>query len=86
MYRRSSEVWPGLSMKINHVLHQRFFASASFKTSTDFFANNYLQHARGAILLDNEKVLPSLQTCTGPVWFTGDRVGITKSGLLDIFP
>ena len=52
VYRRSSEVWPGLSMKINHVLHQRFFASASFKTSTDFFANNYLQHARGAILLD----------------------------------
>ena len=50
-----AEVWPGLSMKINHVLHQRFFASASFKTSTDFFANNYLQHARGAILLDKWK-------------------------------
>ena len=37
----------GPSMGINHILHQQptYIASAPFKTPTDFFANNYLQHA-----------------------------------------
>ena len=71
----------GPSMGINHILHQQptYIASAPFKTPTDFFANNYLQHASNITFM-LQKYRAQINTRSAPFEASPFDSWITASG------
>ena len=77
----------GPSMGINHILHQQptYIASAPFKTPTDFFANNYLQHASNITFM-LQKYRAQINTRSAPFEAPPFDSWITASGKIIGFP
>ena len=77
----------GPSMGINHILHQQptYIASAPFKTPTDFFANNYLQHASNITFM-LQKYRAQINTRSAPFEASPFDSWITASGKRKGFP
>ena len=77
----------GPSMGINHILHQQptYIASAPFKTPTDFFANNYLQHASNITFM-LQKYRAQINTRSAPFEAPPFDSWITESGKRIGFP